>query len=466
MKGTRYLNWFIYFTILSAIFSLPAEVRAQSKKDLEKARKLTRQGEQLYGKKDYRGAIAKFSEAISVVPNQPLAHYLKGYSHYYLNEFVQAIDNFNQAETQGFDKPIEIYKVRWYLNYQAKNYDGALKDALGVLQADPENVLFNQAVGDIYRMKENCRDAVPYYKKVADRDKNNSDVSYYLAACHYSLNETSEQQFAALEALNRKTKFVGETFFFVADALYKQKKFDEAMEFYQKSLDLKPDIYASYNALADIYRNRNEFDKAVAVTRKGLDLFPKDANLWTSLAWFYSLADRPQDAIIAAKSATNLAPDEFMGFTNLCRAYNDAKEYQQAIAACNAALRLKPGDGETLYYMGRAYEFLDQTPRAADAYKKAVDGLIQFTRQNPEYSDGYYLLGGAYYALGRDDEAINAYNRCLQLAPRFARARYALGRAYLVGKKDKVRAREQYNLLRNVDNALAERLRLEIEKAK
>jgi tetratricopeptide (TPR) repeat protein len=452
--------------ILLSVFYLTAEVPAQKKKDLEKARKLVKQGDQFFNKKDYRGAITKYSEAIAVVPNLPVAYYLRGYSHYHLNEYDQSLTDFNQAESQGFDKPVEIYKVRWYLNYQAKNYDAALNDALEVLKFDPNNVAYNQAVGDIYRVKDACRDAVPYYKKVSEFDPNNSDVNYYLAACHSSLGETGEQGIAAMEALKRRTKFVGESSFLVADALYKDKKFDEAVEFYQKAIDLKPEIYASYTALSDIHRNRNEFDKAIAVTRKGLENFPKDANLYTSLAWFYSLADRPQDAIIAARSAINLAPNEYMGYTNLCRAYNDAKEYQMAITTCNSALRLSPGDGETLYYMGRAYEFLKQTDRAADAYNKAVDGLLKFTQASPDYSDGFYLLGNAYFALARDDQAIAAYNKCLQLAPRFARARYSLGLTYLIGKKDKVRAREQYTLLRSIDNNLAEKLRQEIEKAK
>lgn len=466
MKRTKYLNWFVYLMILLSVFSLTAEIQAQRKKDLDKARKLVRQGDQLYNKKDYRGAISKYSEAIAVVPNLPVAYYLKGYSHYYLNEFDQSLADFNQAESQGFDKPIEIYKVRWYLNYQAKNYDAALKDALEVVRFDPDNVAFNQAVGDLYRIKDSCRDAVPYYKKVSDLDRINSDVNYFLAACHASLGNTGEQGIAAMEALNRKTKYVGESNFYVADALYKQKKYDEAIEFYQRAIDLKPDIYASYNALSDIHRNRNEFDKAITVARKGLQMFPKDANLYTSLAWYYSLADRPQDAIIAARSAINLAPDQYMGYTNLCRAYNDAKEYSMAITTCNSALRLSPGDGETLYYMGRAYEFLKQNDKAADSYAKAVDGLLKFTRENPDYSDGYYLLGNAYFALAKDDEAINAYNRCLKIAPRFARARFSLGLTYLVGKKDKVKAREQYNLLRSVDNSLAEKLREEIDKAR
>ena len=80
-----------------------------------------------------------------------------------------------------------------------------------------------------------------------------------------------------------------------------------------------------------------------------------------------------------------------------------------------------------------------------------------------KYSDGYYLLGNAYFALQKDNDAIIAYNKCLQIAPRFAKARFSLGYTYLINK-DKAKAREQYNLLRPIDPALAEKLRQAIEK--
>ena len=48
---------------------------------------------------------------------------------------------------------------------------------------------------------------------------------------------------------------------------------------------------------------------------------------------------------------------------------------------------------------------------------------------------------------------------------RFAKARFSLGYTYLINK-DKVRAREQYNLLRQIDANLAEKLRQAIESTK
>ncbi len=462
MKNTKYFNWLVYLILLPTFFSIAVNAQ-ESNKTLEKARKVAKLGDQLFTQKDYRNAIIKYAQAITIYPNFPAAHFWKGYAHYYLKENDQSLTELNQSLTQGFDKPLEIYKLRWYLNYEAKNYDAALSDAIAAVKLDPNNATYNLAIGDIYRMKENYTDAIPYYKKAAEQDPKNADVSYFLAVCYEKTGDTENQALAVVEALKRNTKFKAEANLMAAESLNKLKKFDEAIPYYEQVINLKPEIYASYNALSDIYRSRSEFEKAITVTRKGLKVFPKDANLYTSLAWYYSLNDRYQDAIIAAKSAINLAPDLSMAYTNLCRAYNDTKQYQMAITNCNIALGKNPGDGESYLYIARAYEFLKQNDKALENYKKAIDGLMKFTQDNPDYSDGYYLLGNAYFAVQKDSEAIAAYNKCLQISPRFAKARFSLGYTYLI-KGDKAKAREQYEEIKTIDADLAEKLRLAIEK--
>lgn len=452
----------IFLSLMIFAFVCSPETFAQSKRDRERAQRAAKQGDEFFNRKDYRKAIAKYAEAITLVPDFPAAYFWKAYAHYYLNEYDLALRDFDSAMSLGYDRPLEIYRIRWFLHFEKGNYDAALSDALAGLRLDPDNVPFNTAVGSIYRLRKNCQEAVTYLKKAVQLAPNNGDTHYFLADCYFNLGEHLNQGFAALDALKSNTKYVGESYFLVADALYRARKYDEAILYYEKTINTKPEIYGSYTALSDIYRIKNRFNDAIEIARKGLELFPQDAGLYINLSWYYSLADRHEEAVLAAQSAIRLAPDQPMGYTNLCRAFNDTKQYNQAIQACTSALRLSPGDGESHLYMARAYEFLKQPSKATENYEKAIQGLLKFTRENPEYSDGFYLLGNAYFALGRDEEAATAYKRCLELAPNFARARFTLGMTYLeMGKKNL--AREQYDYLRRLDSNLAERLRAAID---
>jgi superkiller protein 3 len=104
-----------------------------------------------------------------------------------------------------------------------------------------------------------------------------------------------------------------------------------------------------------------------------------------------------------------------------------------------------------------------KTTEAPKYYGRAVTGLEEFVKVRPDYSDGYYLLGNAYFATGRTDKAIEAYLKCLELSPRFVRARYNLGIIQL-RSNNKTAALEQYNSLLPLDPALAAKLKMEIDK--
>lgn len=445
--------------LLTIFFALSNEGNAQPKK----AKNLVSDGDKLFNQKKYQVAIDKFAEAIVLAPNYAYAHYRKGAAHYNLNQYDQAIDDFNAALAQGFDKPLEIYKVRWQLYYQKKDYDAALSDLQQAIKLDPSNASYNRSLGDIYLGKEQWRDALTAYKTSAQSNQTDADVYYFIGLSHYNLGETPAQEVAALEAVKRNTKYTGESYFLIGDALQKGGRIDEALEAYRKALAAKPDIYGVYTNLADLYRSENRFKDAIDTANKGLSLFPDDGNLYISLSWFYSLADQPQNAVSAGLKAVKFAPDQSMGYTNLCRAYNDTKQYQLAVQTCNEALKISPGDGETNFYLGRAYDFLNKPDTATKYYDKAVVGLLEFTKNNPTYSDGYYLLGNAYFADGQKDKAIEAYKKALILSPKFAKARYNLGYMYFLNNNMPA-ARAQYEELRKTDPATAEKLKQAMEK--
>lgn len=151
------------------------------------------------------------------------------------------------------------------------------------------------------------------------------------------------------------------------------------------------------------------------------------------------------------------APDNYMGYANLCRAYNDLGRYRDAIATCNKSLTIKPGDGETYYYMGRAYSSLKQTSNAAAAFQKALTGLLVFVKERPDDADSHYLLGNAYNETKQPEQAIWSYLKAIELKPNFAQARYNLGvTCHLAGRKQE--ALDQYAQLKTIDPKRAARL--------
>lgn len=443
-------------------FAFSAGADAQSKKDQKKAKQLVEQGDKFFRQKDYRNAIDQYSQSIKLVPNNGNAHFWKGYAHYYLKENDLALVDLDLALSQKY-KPAEIYKVRWFVNYEAKNYDAALDDINKLGQLEPGNTDFMLALGDIYLGKGAYREALDPYQKAALKYPENGDLFYNLARVHFNLNETDGQALAAETAIKKGTKSLGEAYYLLGDARQKQKRIPESTEAYQRSLSAKPEQYEVYRNLAELYRASSRIEEAIEISKRGLRIFPNDGNIYTDLSWFYSLSDRHDDAVQAALAGIRFAPAQPMAYTNLCRAYNDSKKPEMAISACNNALKLNPNDGETNFYLGRSNALLGREAKATEFYRKSIVGLTAFTASNPDYSDGFYLLGNAYFEDGQHAKAAVAYKRSLELNPRFVKARFNMGIISVI-LKNKTVAMEQYDSLLGLNKDLANKLKAEIDK--
>lgn len=459
---------YLGFVIIIFLFSISfvASVQAQpTKKQIEQARKFAEEGNKFFRQKNYRQAADRYQKASGLIPNYnfpALFYYNKGFSHYSLQQYDLALESLNSALNQGYNPPLDIYKIRWILYYFKKDYDNSLRDAEEVAKVDPNDSSLLLTMGDMYSQKNRSRDAIAAYEKAALLVPNNGDLQYMIAFNYARLGDATQTGVAALKAVQNNTRFLGESWYLVGNSFYAERRWNEAANAYERAISAKPELVDSYNNLSQIYQTQNRLNEAIAITRKGLEVSPRDGNLYINLAWLLSLSDRHIEAIGAGKKAIEYAPDQYMGYTNLCRAYMDAKEFDTAIQTCNNALKLKPGDGETYYYIGRVYSLQKKPDLATSNYKKAITGLITFTKERPDYSDGFYLLGNAYLATEQIPSAIVAYKKCLELNPNFAKVIYNLGYSYILNN-DKKSARDQYNLLTKLDTSLAAKLLKDIQ---
>lgn len=476
-----------FVCVIAALFMLAGMASPQAqptKKQRKQAEDLWKAGDKSYQQRNYRNAADQYAQSLAIVSVNPDVHAKKANAHYLLKEYDQALAELDTALEQRYQKPIDIYKLRSSVRFEKGDLDGALADILEVLKVEPNNTMFILKEADINSAKGNDRDALNAYQRAVAADSRNGDLYYKIAILQAKTGNTDAQIGAAQEAIKYNTQFLGDSYYLVADGSFKKGQFEQAEQAYLRAIDrwkatnaVKQEMYVSYQNLGDIYRRTNRLPDAIRITRQGITDYPKDGGLWTNLSWYYSLADKNPEAVEAARSAIGFAPTDALPYTNLCRAYNETREYQLAVNSCNQALKLKPDDGETYFYLGRAYDLLANTAEdagkkseanrfkreATNAYDKAVAGLVKFTRDNPDYSDGFYLLGNAYFADGQTEKAIAAYQRCLELSPRFIKARFNLGILYALGK-NKPAAMEQYNSLLALDQSYAAKLKAEIDK--
>jgi superkiller protein 3 len=477
-------NLFWIAALLSVFAGLAISQAQPTKKQRKQADDLAKAGDKSYQQRNYRNAIDQYAQSLALVSVNPELHAKKANAHYLRKEYDPALIDLNAALEQKYQRPLDIYKLRAMVRFEKGDFDGSLADIREVLKVEPANTMFILKEADINSAQGNDNDALNAYQRAVAADSRNGDLYYKIAVLQMKTGHTDAQIGAAQEAIKYNTQFLADSYYMVADGYWNKRQYNEAGPAYVSAIErwkatgaIKPELNTSYRNLGDIYRRTNRLNDAIRITNQGIADFPKDGGLWTDLSWYYSLADRNPEAVEAARSAIAFAPKDSLPYTNLCRAYNETKEYQLAVNSCNQALKIKPDDGETYFYLGRGYDLLGIAAEdggrkaeanrfkreATNAYDKAVTGLVKFTRDNPDYSDGFYLLGNAYFADEQTENAIAAYKKCLELSPRFIKARFNLGLIYALGKK-KAEAMEQYNSLLPLDSTYAAKLKAEIDK--
>lgn len=446
------------FAVVSDVHAQPGKRDKQTKPN-DKAKKLLNEGNKLLERNDFRGAIGKYAEAVVISPNYGDAHFWKGYSHYRLNEYNEAREGLDAAFNLGYS-PIKVYTVRWVVNFQLQNYDAALNDVQKGLEKEPNNVDFNNALGEILVKKGDYRAAIVPLLKTLQRNPKSGNTHYFLALSYAKTGDSKSQILSATEAVKNGTTFMGESYVLLGDGLAVEGKPKEATDAYKRAINVKPDLPEDfYINLSQLYRSYNNLPEAIDIAQKGLKIYQKSKSLLINLTWYYSLADRKPEAVGAGQQAVKYAGEDAAAHTNLCRAYNDRGNYPAAVLSCNTALKLKPGDGETFLYLYSANTELGKKALAADYLKKAIVGLGKYTQDYPNDPDGFYLLGNALYNDNQFKKAVEAYKESIRLSPNFMKANYNLGNAYIAdGKPDD--AQVQYNKLLTLDKTYADKLKV------
>jgi tetratricopeptide (TPR) repeat protein len=104
-----------------------------------------------------------------------------------------------------------------------------------------------------------------------------------------------------------------------------------------------------------------------------------------------------------------------------------------------------------------AYRFLAGYYMDSGSNDKAIEASRQVVRIDPNDAYAHSMLGDAYWNCGRYGEAIAAYKQAMKLHVDDPHVRYQIALAYLkMGDKDS--AMEEYELLKDMDEKLANEL--------
>jgi TolA-binding protein len=159
----------------------------------------------------------------------------------------EAMSRFKALRTKYPDSTLTA-EIMWWLGeyyYRHNDLNLAGRYFSSLISDFPKSNLINDAyyvLGSIYVEQQKYRDAMENFQKVIDSGATDLSGQAYIAIADiYANQEKTEKAFSAYREIADKFPHLrGLVFPKIANLLCKEKKFNEAVDYYEKSLDLVP----------------------------------------------------------------------------------------------------------------------------------------------------------------------------------------------------------------------------------
>jgi tetratricopeptide (TPR) repeat protein len=203
-------------------------------------------------------------------------------------------------------------------------------------------------------------------------------------------------------------------------ALAGQGKVTEAMQHYERALQLEPDYPKANNNLGIALASQGKLAEAMQHYVRALELKPYYAEAHDSLGIALASQGKVAEAVQHYERALELKPDYAEAHNNLGITLASQGKLAEAMQHYKRALELKPDYAEAHNNLGNALASQGKLVEAMQQYEWA----LQF---KPDYAEAHNNLGNTLASQGKAAEAVQHYERALQLKPDYAEAHNNLG---------------------------------------
>ena len=168
-----------------------------------------------------------------------------------------------------------------------------------------------------------------------------------------------------------------------------QKKFEEAINIYEKILESTPNHLDSNLNLGTVYFQTGNLEKASEFWNKAININPNIPEIHNNLATIYINRKDYAVAINYAKKAIEINPNFYLAHNNLGISYKGLKKLIDAKSCFIKTLELNPKYNIAHYNLGIIYYELNEIEKSELSYLKSIE-------LNPNYIFAYINLLNLY----------------------------------------------------------------------
>ena len=272
--------------------------------------------------------------------------------------------------------------------------DEALKQYKQLAESDPEDVSTLVHIGEIQRRQSKFEDALTTFRKAREKNTDSHGVGVTLEIGYNEgmlldalgrfdeaidtyqkmVDLTSHANGAyTTEEKNNRAIFLER----LAGLYHEQNNLDQAIATYQKLIDMgNEQAPGGYRGLIECYNDAHDFDRAVEITRKAVEANPKDRDLKEILADELVNQGKADEAVALAKGQVENSKDDRTTLLSLGHLYVRLRRWKDAedTYAKVATLTTKKEDSAALlYFRGELAERQKHYDQAEQIFHQALD---------------------------------------------------------------------------------------------
>ncbi len=220
---------------------------------------------------------------------------------------------------------------------------------------------------------------------------------------------------------------------------YKNKNYMEALEEYQRALELSPDLTPLPLMMGLTYRAMEDTDSALAQFDQALQLDPGQMKVYLQMGRTQIGADHLDDARETLDKALSVNPDSISARLMSIELLTRNNESDKAMAELERMASERPNLMVAHKMMGMLHAKAGDTDKAKGCFETVI-------KLAPDQVFGYVVLGNLYFKLNDLDNAEKTFRAALSIKPDFKGARYRLADTLIALDRDS----EALALLRDI----------------
>lgn len=294
-------------------------------------------------------------------------------------ELWEEIDQIRSAERDYLDsfdlEPTTLESCSRLASIHRAN--GQLRDSVKALKAavqyDDSHWPTWMDLADTCRALNEWDEAIVSYRKAIDIQPDEFRAYENLAETYRALGRHDDGIQILEVAVQRHPE--GYTFSALGWAYRASLNEPKAIEYFKRSVEVKPACAQGWKAVADIHNICGEFDKAIEMYLEGSKTNPTCSWVWSGLGDAYRAKGNITESIKAYRVAVKRNPTDSWAWTSLGDAYRVDKQYEEAIQAFWTSIEKNPRDSWPWKGLAESYKAKNDINRAMTLYAKAIQTL-------------------------------------------------------------------------------------------